>query len=311
MTTTAESSSGRADAGTKRPRQHKNAKGSSRPHRKTKEGPNNKKHAKPKSSKSGGAGRGRAAPAPTTIVFDAVARAKYLQGFSQRKQERRAYGLAMQKVKDRRAKLERRAELKLAQQEQIREAEEMKQNMLQEQIKGTRMTTTKKRLDDDNGSEKNSSASVTNLDEEGLDEIQTYQDEQTQQQWGGTVIVTTSTHIPGAEEEDDDAERMDGIDEQPARNARAKPARGHRKTIDAEQAYAGNVERFLKQLKGHLPSKRKSRDVKQRRGGQHGASQMKGVGSGADLKTAQKVLTRATKQAKGKDRGGGNNKRKR
>ena len=311
MTTTSESTN-RADPGAKRPRQHKNAKGGSN-HHKTK-GPN-KKHSKPnKSSKSNGAGRGRApaVAAPTTIVFDAVARAKYLQGFSQRKQERRAYGLAMQKVKDRRAKLERRAELKLAQQEQIREAEEMKQNMLQEQIQGTRMKTTAKRLDDDNGSEKNSGASVADLEEDGLDEIQTYQDEQTQQQWGGTVIVTTSTHIPGAEEEEEeeDDNHKDGIDDQRTRNMRAPTAGGHRKTVDAEQAYAGNVERFLKQLKGHLPSKRKSRDVKQRRGGQHGASQMKGVGSGADLKTAQKVLMRATKQAKGKDRGGGN-KRKR
>jgi ribosomal RNA-processing protein 17 len=286
----------RAEAGTKRPRQNKNAKGRSSNTQTAKGGQKTKgqksKHAKPSSQKSR---KGRfTTPAPATIVFDAAARAKYLQGFSQRKQERRAYGLAMQKVKDRRAKLERRAELKSAQQEQIQEAEEQKRKLMQEQSSIGMLTTAKILKDDD------SVKSAANPEKDEPDEIQTYQDEQTQQQWGGTVIVTTSTHIPGADDEEEDLKvAMD--DHHKKQQQQRLPAK-----IDAEQAYAGNVERFLKQLKGHLPSKRKSRDTKQqRRGGQHGASQMKGVGSGADLKMAQKVLTRATKQTKGKDRGGG------
>ena len=59
-------------------------------------------------------------------------------------------------------------------------------------------------------------------------------------------------------------------------------------------------------------SKKKQCDHHKRRGGKHGAANMKGVGSAADLKTAQKVLarTKGKKQASGSG-GFGNKKRKR
>ena len=44
----------------------------------------------------------------TIITFDSDKRHDYLTGFSSRKKERRAFGLAMQKVKDRQSKLEER-----------------------------------------------------------------------------------------------------------------------------------------------------------------------------------------------------------
>jgi hypothetical protein len=53
------------------------------------------------------------------ITFDPTGRREYLTGFSARKKERRAFGLAMQKVKDREAKLVERKEQREAQLEKM------------------------------------------------------------------------------------------------------------------------------------------------------------------------------------------------
>lgn len=261
--------------GKKRPRQDKGKKTSNN----KKDGFHKKKQKRPKQVES--------------IVFDAEARTRYLQGFSQRKQQRRAFGLAMQKVKDRKAKLEQRAELKTAELEQIAEAEERKQNLLEEMAESV---ATPFRQNDD-GDEEHSKGGEDAASE--TDVVLTYEDEQTQQQWGGQVIVTTSTHIPGAEEEVD-------TNNSRRRCSKNKKMRHH----DVEQEYAGNVEHFLKDLKGHMPAKKKKQEHNKRRGGKHGASNMKGLGSAADLKTAQKVLARTAFKGKGAAASGGK-KRKR
>ncbi|EKU20538.1 rrna processing protein rrp17, partial [Nannochloropsis gaditana CCMP526] len=48
------------------------------------------------------------------LVFDPEARREYLTGFSKRKKERRTFGLAMQQVKNRKARLMEREELRKA-----------------------------------------------------------------------------------------------------------------------------------------------------------------------------------------------------
>jgi hypothetical protein len=207
-----------------------------------------------------------------SIVFDPEARNEYLRGFSRRKQERRAYGLAMQKVKDRKAKLEHRAELKSAEMEQIEEAESRKQLMLEMQLQQSK---------DHDEKRKTRKKGVIQQDEEKesteITTVQSYHDVKTQQQWGGEVIVTTSTNIPG--DSDDEIEPV-----------------AARKSRDYRQEYAGNVERFLKSLKRNLPKKKNADHTKRR--GKHGAVNMKGVGSESDLKTAQKVLARSKKAGK-------------
>ena len=56
------------------------------------------------------------------IKFDPEARRTYLTSLSSKKKERRTYGLAMQKVKDRKLKLEEKRETKKALLEQIEES---------------------------------------------------------------------------------------------------------------------------------------------------------------------------------------------
>ena len=63
------------------------------------------------------------------ITFDLESRNKYITGLSARKKERRAFGLAMQKVKDRKAKIEQRKEDRRIQMEKILEAEKQKKNI--------------------------------------------------------------------------------------------------------------------------------------------------------------------------------------
>ena len=150
--------------------------------------------------------------------------------------------------------------------------------------------------DDGGGGGEKAAENESKNDDEGDEsetDVQTYGDELTQQQWGGEGTVITSTRIPGA---DDDGEQR----------KRQKNSKRQRRTHDAEQEYAGHVERFLRDLKGHMPSKKKKKQQehnsrRRRRGGKHGAANVKGLGDTmADLKkTAQKVLARTAAQ-KGK-----------
>lgn len=205
------------------------------------------------------------------IVFDPEARGDYLRGFSSRKKQRRAYGLAMQKVKDRQAKLEERAELRKAVEEQVQQAEQQKQELLGEYLSENGV-----RVNDDDDEEEQSVASTA-----PLDKVETFNDAQAQ--WGGDVIVRTSTNIPGDSDED--------IDPQPAPKKKRK---------DVEQEYAGHVEKFMSKIQAKMPSKKK--DQGHRHKGKHGAAGMKGMAKGDDLKLAQKALERS--QAKTKKKGG-------
>lgn len=213
----------------------------------------------------------------TEIAFDADSRREFLQGFSERKKQRRAFGLAMQKVKDRKAKLEKRAERKEAMREQMEQAEKQKAEILESMV----------------SNDLPRAAPVV----ETVDNIKTYQDKETKSCWGGEVIVTTSTKIPGDSSDDDDDD--DGDDQRKDR----KPMK---KGKDEAQEFAGNVERFMQELKGNMPGKKKKRKEQTviKAKGKHGAAKMKGMGGTADLKAAQRILKQAqTKKGKGR-RGG-------
>ena len=68
------------------------------------------------------------------IVFDPEARKAYLRGFSDRKRQRRAFGLAMQKVKDRKAKIDQRKQDKKDELERVEEAERQKEELMEGEV---------------------------------------------------------------------------------------------------------------------------------------------------------------------------------
>jgi ribosomal RNA-processing protein 17 len=209
------------------------------------------------------------------IVFDPDARRKHLQGFSARKRERRAFGLAMQKVKDRQSKLENRQSEREARREQVQMAEQQKDEIMQTILaeRGVKVQGTSNEAREDK--------------QEHLEKIETYQDTQTQSMWGGDVVVIVSTKIPGAEEEIVTA-------------TAPKQVRKHKKA-DEEQEFAGKVERYLPQVKATLQGKKKKQQTRKTKG-MHGAATMKGMAShSGDFKLAQKALQRASGKAGGKD----------
>jgi hypothetical protein len=214
------------------------------------------------------------------IVFDPEARKEYLRGFSERKQKRRSYGLAMQKVKDRKAKLEQRAEKRDAVREQMEDTEKHKEELLQVVLAEI-------------GVDAYPSAAAVEEKEKCLDNVQTYQDKETLSHWGGDVVVTTSTRFPGDSSEEDEETTED--------NPRKKQPK-QQKGTDEAQEYAGNVDKFLLKLKGNMPGKKKKdNDRHQKGGGKHGAANMKGMGSSSDLKIAKKALDMSkAKVSKGK-----------
>jgi Nucleolar protein 12 (25kDa) len=285
---------------------------------------NNSNHAKSKSSpkkaksKRGGNEKtdtvtnlnksGRPPKRVESVVFDAAARRAHLASASTRKQERRAYGLAMQKVKNRAALLANRAALRQAKAERIATAEQAAATMAattaaanEQTFLGIETAAPNDETDLDSGFADQQEEDVV-VDEENatfhqppLEQAATatttadttvvvhYQGDETHSQWGGSVVVTTCTHIPDSDNEHDDND-VDNDQNAPV------------KKRDVQQEYAGRVEKYLKQLKGHLPGKKKSTTTSSsnKRGGTHGAVGMKGVGSAATLKVAQKVLARTT-----------------
>lgn len=256
----------------------------------------------------GGGGRGHGSGfggrRKLEITFDPEARREYLTGMSARKKERRVFGLAMQKVKDRKEKLERKKEDRKSRLEQIEEAEKLK-----------RMAKGQGDDDDDDDSDSSasegesddgdSSVSSTELkkskkrkksrsDHDDVEETKkTYNDAETTNQFGGSVIVTTTYEIPSDDDSDDPD--LQGI-------VSNKPH------IDEAQRYAGNVKKYMSQVRSNLPSKKRKREVMGggggHRKGKHGAADMKGMGSGTDLKMAKKALGRAAEKGGGMERGG-------
>ena len=166
------------------------------------------------------------------VVFDPEERRNYLRGFSERKRQRRAFGLAMQKVKDRQARLEDRREHKKSELARIEEAERQKRSLQGEGIV----------------------PSV--LDEESV----------------GSVVTTTLASLS-----DDSDEEECIVQEKIA--------------VDKRQRYAGDVEKFINQIKGSLPGKRKAHRCQARKGN-HGAANMSGIGGAANLKIAKKALSK-------------------
>lgn len=213
----------------------------------------------------------------TEIVFDPDARKQYLQGFSERKRQRRAFGLAMQKVKDRKARLDQRAERKKAVKEQIEQAEQQKEQILEsvlaETLESSPSRSTLQPSDPDKG------------ENEEEKKVETYHDEKTKMHWGGEVIVTTSTRIPDESSDDDDE----------IKPKKVKKLKKH----DEEQEFAGNVEKYLSRLKGNMPGKSKKDGGKHKHKGKHGASNMKGMAKSSDLRIAQKALQIASTKRKG------------
>lgn len=228
-------------------------------------------------------------PRVKEIVFDPEARRDYLRGFSERKRQRRAYGLAMQKVKDRKAKLAERKEMKEAQLEQIEEAERLKEQVKQDALKAVNQKEAENKEEDKDDKDNNSDSDSdtegdTKQDNHSKDKITTtYHDKATQQQWGGDVVVTTSMNLCDSDDSDDEKEHK------PKKN---QPRTATKKSRDTEQEYAGKVEKFLTQFKQKMPAKKKQVAAAQKHKGKHGAAAMKGIGSATEMKIAQKALSR-------------------
>lgn len=224
------------------------------------------------------------------IVFDPDARRAHLRGFSERKRQRRAYGLAMQKVKDRKAKIDQRKQEKKDDLERVQEAEKQKEILLEEELLNQGVL---KDGDDDDKSQ----ASVNNKTEQeheskndAIVKQKIYEDKQAEKKWGGSVKVTTSFLSL-----DDDLSDDDNMD-------------GKKKAVDHEQKKAGDVQKYLDELKGNMPGKRKQTKRLMTKG-KNGAAEMRGMGGSSNLRMAQKVLGKAKAKAdvggkKGKKRRG-------
>jgi ribosomal RNA-processing protein 17 len=209
------------------------------------------------------------------ITFDPTGRREYLTGFSARKKERRAFGLAMQKVKDREAKLVERKEQREAQLEKIEDIERNKK-ALQAGLLSSRDDD---HDGDDNDYPENNRARLSADGNGG--ETRTFQDER----FGASVSVTTTFGIP-IDDDDDELDKRKFY-------ARKEHGPGH---IDEAQKKAGNVENYISSVKGIMGSNKKKTKTGGGKKGQHGASTMKGMGNASTLKMAQKTLAKFSKK---------------
>jgi hypothetical protein len=190
----------------------------------------------------------------------------------------------MQKVKDRKQKLEDRKETKHAELERIEQAEQQKQELLAE----THGLHDGSNDDGPNGDESDNPVEHRN---DTTTTTKTYEDTTTQSQFGGQVIVTTTTVLPSDDDDDNDDE---------SDNDRTRVSSKKHHHHDEQQRYAGKVDRFLHELKGKMPAKRKEHShhhVKHK--GKHGAASMSGMGGLSNFKLAQKALSKIqAKQAR-------------
>ena len=275
--------------------------------------------ASTRSSSSKGSSSGSHFNKKKEIVFDADARRAYLRGFSERKKQRRTYGLAMQKVKDRKAKLDERKEARKEDLKRVEEAEQQKaayrNEILQitEKIDSRKNKNTRKDGSDDEHVEAGKDASngddaSSQGDTNAVLDTKTYEDQATESQWGGRVIVTTSAvHLD--EDDDGDDPTCDNHGDNEVNTKKQREAVSTvKKSVDKRQQYAGNVEKFMTKLKGNLPGKKKSKDLTghhAKRKGRNGAAEMKGIGGAANLKLAQKVLSKVQAKHGGPSKGQG------
>jgi ribosomal RNA-processing protein 17 len=196
------------------------------------------------------------------VLFDNESRKQYLRGFSERKKQRRLYGLAMQKVKDRSSKLEERAQLRKEIQEQIEQAEKQKETLLEELLESGQVDKDPAIESEDDDESNNQHDNDTDDDDDDDDQEESekkpkarpskaeivdtkvYNDGTAERTWGGQVIVTTSAIDLDDDDDDDD----DIINE-------STTAATKKKSVDARQKYAGKVERYMNELKSKLPAK--------------------------------------------------------
>lgn len=237
------------------------------------------------------------------IKFDPEARRSYLTGFSARKKERRAFGLAMQKVKDRKAKIEERKEARAADLEHVMEMERQKRYR---QGCGTEAEEDAESSDcdvdgdrGDSGGKKESISTkyeCTSATSAAAATMTTFQDEATRSQFGGDVVVSISYGVPVDSDEEAEESALDRCGK-PKSSSKSNLSGG-----DVEQRYAGNVKKYMAELKGNMPSK-KNRHAQHgnKYKGKHGAANMKGMGGAENLKVAQKTLARYKKRGSGED----------
>lgn len=268
---------------------------------------------KPKDKKKGGGGL-FVGKRKREIVFDPEARKEYLRGFSERKRQRRAFGLAMQKIKDRKAKIEQRALEKKDELERVEQAEHQKEILLEDALKERMKYSATAKKEDEGGSDENCDEFDSDDDDEDdgtaskkkkendTDVLCTkvYNDSAAETTWGGQVTVTTSVVEldDGNHDHDDDNDGNKG-------SCRCR----EKKSVDVAQKFAGNVQKYMTNLKGKMPGKKQKRDgsgsVKAKRKGKDGRADMQGMGGSANLKIAQKLLSKSKEKGLGRH-GGGN-----
>mmetsp|Transcript_36591 Transcript_36591/g.44170 ORF Transcript_36591/g.44170 Transcript_36591/m.44170 type:complete len:255 (+) Transcript_36591:156-920(+) len=201
------------------------------------------------------------------IKFDPEDRHKYLTGFGDRKKERRTFGLAMQKKKDRKAKLENRKQLRETRETELEQLER-KQKILQGEDSDS----------DDDWSSSHGPQSKSEDQNRTTSQISSF--------GGETVVVTTTYDLPSDSDAEDDERLLAG-----------RQNRG--KNIDAEQRWAGNVKNFMDKVSKNMPSKRKVGGQVMKKG-RHGACEMKGAGGAAALNMARKTLAKVEVKGGGK-----------
>mmetsp|Transcript_29427 Transcript_29427/g.44913 ORF Transcript_29427/g.44913 Transcript_29427/m.44913 type:complete len:253 (-) Transcript_29427:76-834(-) len=206
------------------------------------------------------------------IKFNPAKRVEYLTGLSAKKKERRAFGLAMQKVKDRKARLEDRRDQKEAITEQIEDAERQKKH-------------------DMYGMDYDSDDDSVVKEEKVESQVEMYGDASTKNQFGGQVIVTTSYGLP-SDSDDDDDDRQE-------------------KKIDSQQRHAGSVQKYIDEMKGNLPNLKKHEKGGFKKG-QHGAAGMiGGTGQVLKMAQRTLKRVEASNDRKGKGKKGKKGKGKR
>ncbi len=158
------------------------------------------------------------------ILFDEKERSDYLSGFRKRKLERRKYGLALQKLRDRKARIDGR-----------KEAQDKARKELQEL----------------SGVEEGEGPVEAELSGDGREEmIYTFVDECTTAKFGGEVIVEVKMGaIEGGKEEEEEAndEELQRVRKERAMRAREK---------EEEQ---WSIRELVKKVGAPMPSKKRKK----------------------------------------------------
>ena len=251
------------------------------------------------------------------VIFDPEARREHLRGFSERKRQRRAFGLAMQKVKDRKLKIEQRASMKKSELERVEEAERQKEELMESVFRinhhhtGADTNILENNQNNDSATDDDCVQGIENKEEIDID-TKVYDDRKTENHWGGQVTVTTSAFELGdfINDDDDDDDDDDNFNDEinnihndeecnsvsdKRRNNNNNRTKNKNKSVDTAQQYAGNVQKYLNELKGNMPSKKSDNITTNntKRKGRDGASDMKGVGGSGNFKIASKLLSKS------------------